>query len=57
MILTPPDRVLSPTNVRRSFIPSKFWQIFKLSPAIIMGERNHAFLLQTMCFKTKADFT
>ena len=25
----PPHRVLSPTNVRRSFIPTKFWQIFK----------------------------
>ena len=40
MTLTPPHRVLSPTNVRRSFIPTKFWQIFKLSPAIIMGGKK-----------------
>ena len=42
--ITPPYSFNSPievyplTNVRKYFAPTKFWQIFKLSPPTIMGE-------------------
>ena len=29
--------VYPPTNVRKNFVPTTFWQIFKLSPPILMG--------------------
>ena len=32
-----PIEVYPPTNLRKNFVPTKFWQIFKLSPPIIMG--------------------
>ena len=42
-----PHRGLSPTKVRKKFFPTKFWQIFKLSPPIIMGGgergKNHVY--------------
>ena len=38
IILTCPINVYPPTNVRKIFVPTKFWQIFKLSSPIIMGE-------------------
>ena len=38
IILTPPIEVYLSTNVRKNFVPNKFWQILKLSPPIIMGE-------------------
>ena len=43
--------VYPPTNVRKNFVPTKFWQIFELIPRIIMGGgtgRYHAafFILQ-----------
>ena len=31
-----PIEVYPPTNLRKNFVPTKFWQIFKLSPPIIM---------------------
>ena len=38
-MLTPPIiKVYPPTNLRKNFVPTKFWQIFKLSPLIIMVE-------------------
>ena len=30
--ITPLIEVYPPTNVRKNFVPTKFWQIFKLSP-------------------------
>ena len=37
LILTPPIDVYPPKNVRKTFVPTKFWRIFKLNPPIIMG--------------------
>ena len=31
-----PIEVYPPTNLRKNFVPTKFWQIFKLNPPIIM---------------------
>ena len=43
IILTPPIEVYPPTNLRKNFVPTKFCQVFKLTPLIIMGGvcRNH----------------
>ena len=35
--ITPPIEVYPPTNLRKKFVLTKFWQIFKLSLPIIMG--------------------
>ena len=48
-MLTPPIiKVYPPTNLRKNFVPTKFWQIFKLSPLIIMveGGRNHGYWIK-----------
>ena len=37
MFLTPAIEVYPVTNVRKNFVTPKFWQIFKLSHAIVMG--------------------
>ena len=37
MILTHPIEVYPITNKWKNFVPTKFWQIFKLSPPIIKG--------------------
>ena len=37
MFLTPPTEVYPATNVRKNFATTKFWQIFKLNYAIVMG--------------------
>ena len=37
IFLTPPIEVYPATNVRKSFVTTKFWQIFKLSHPIVMG--------------------
>ena len=36
-ILTPSIEVYPPINVRKDFVPTKFWEIFKLSLPIMMG--------------------
>ena len=37
MFLTPPIEVYPAINVRKNFVTTKFWQIFKLSHPIVMG--------------------
>ena len=36
IILTPPIEVYPSTNARKNFAPTKFWEIFKSSPPIII---------------------
>ena len=45
--MTPPIEVYPPTNVRKNFDPTKFWQIFKLSLYIIMWRG------QKLCYPQK----
>ena len=44
IILTPPIEVYPPTNIWKFFVPTKFWQIFKFSPPIIMGGAETMFV-------------
>ena len=37
IFLTPPIEVNPATNVRKNFVTTKLWQMFKLSQPIVMG--------------------
>ena len=37
IFLTPPIEVYRATNVRKNFVTTKFWQVFKLSHPIVTG--------------------
>ena len=57
IIITLPIQVYPPKNVRKNFVFTKFWQIFKLSPPIIMRGTETKLIcakLQTLdMFQTK----
>ena len=37
IFLTPPIEIYRATNIRKKFVTTKFWQVFKLSHPILTG--------------------
>ena len=52
-ILTPPIEVYPATNVRKIFVTTKSWQIFKLSHPITMGGGAETMYNQITCVFSK----
>ena len=53
VLSTPPIEVYPAINVRKNFVTTKFWQIFKLSHPVVMGEETETMYNQIIFIFSK----